>query len=84
LTDALAIEFDTKTSYDKHDPDTLFNRHLSVIVNNPNTASEIDSIGWNDNPINYNDQTDENYVDKAAIRIEYLNKMLRIFINDEP
>lgn len=72
------------TNYDKHDPDTNFNRHLSVIVNSPNTANEIDTIGWNDDPMNYNDFFGENYIENAKIKIEYLDKMLRVFINDEP
>jgi len=32
IDNSLAIELDSKYSYDKNDPDTINGRHLSVIV----------------------------------------------------
>lgn len=54
IQNSLAIEFDSKYSPDKKDPTTKHNRHLSVIVDNDNLADESKSIGWNNNPLNYN------------------------------
>ena len=54
IKNSLAIEFDTNYNFDKNDPNTINNRHLSVIVNDNNEANELDSIGWNDNPVNFN------------------------------
>lgn len=56
IKNSLAIEFDSKYSYDKNDPETSEGRHLSVIVDTDNTGDEVRSIGWNDSPINYNQQ----------------------------
>ena len=38
-----------------------------MIVGQNNEANECDSIGWNDNPVNYNDEEGENYINNAEV-----------------
>ena len=54
MTNVFAIEFDTWANEDLNDPITTIERHISVIVQ-PGVASanEINSIAWNDNPLNF-------------------------------
>lgn len=54
IENSIALEFDSQYSEDKSDPITTNNRHLSFIPAKINLAHESNSIAWNNNPINYN------------------------------
>lgn len=54
MSNVFAIEFDTWANEDLNDPITQVERHISVIVKpGQASANEIDSIAWNDNPVNF-------------------------------
>lgn len=54
MSNAFAIEFDTWANEDLNDPIVMTERHISVIPSKGvATANEIDSIAWNDNPVNF-------------------------------
>ena len=51
---ALAVEFDTFTNTEQHDPDWVGERHLSVIIRKgENYGDEADRLAWNYRPLNF-------------------------------
>lgn len=51
---ALAIEFDTFTNIEQHDPDYEGERHISVIIRKgENYGDEYDRLAWNYRPVNF-------------------------------
>ena len=54
MSNVFAIEFDTWADEDLNDPITVIERHISVIATKGlASANEVDSIAWNDNPLNF-------------------------------
>ena len=82
LSNVFAIEFDTWFNEDLNDPMTDIERHISVIATPGQAeANEAQSIAWNDRPVNFKNEMEEGFVSNPEIRIEYLNKNLRVYVN---
>lgn len=70
ISNAVAIEFDTWTNQDINDPDTSEERHISVIIKKGNAdANEVNSIAYNDKPINYKSDRFEGFVSNPRFKI---------------
>jgi len=83
INNVVAVEFDTMYDAQTNDPSTPLERHISIIIKKGAAdANEVNSYGFNSQPLNFKDNTSENYISSPTVRIEYLNNNLRVFIND--
>jgi hypothetical protein len=82
-SNALAIEFDTWYNPTNNDPTNSVERHISVIIKSGSADNnEVNSIAWNDKPLNFKSDKFEGFLNNPTFRIEFLNRNLRVFINN--
>ena len=83
VMNSISVEFDTVFNKDKNDPDITLERHVSLmVVNGQNLGDEANSYARNENPLNFKNSESSNFISKPTIKIQYLNKNVRVFINN--
>lgn len=83
INNAFAVEFDTYSNPENNDPTPAYDRHISIIAQKgANQANEANSMAHNDNVINFNSKSDENYKANAKFKIKYMEGKLSVYIND--
>jgi hypothetical protein len=83
IENALAIEFDMRVNSEVNDPDVPEQRHISIIAKKGTAdAQEVNVIGWNDAPFNFNGPEYENFMKNPKIEIRYIKGKLVIYLNE--
>jgi len=80
ISNAFAVEFDT--SNNDNDPIIPNQSHISAIAT-PGVAdaSEANSIGWNDSPVNFNNPNLQGFIANPLITIRYMGNTLTVYVN---
>jgi hypothetical protein len=80
---SVAVEFDAVSNQAKNDPNTDIERHVSLIsINGENDADEANSIARNENPLNFKNAENSNFISTPIVKVQYLNQNWRVFINN--
>jgi len=83
IMNSVAVEFDAVANQAKNDPNTAIETHVSLIsVIGQNQADETYSIAQNQNPANFKNAENANFINQPIIKIQYLNQNWRVFINN--
>ena len=82
VMNSIVVEFDAVTNAAKNDPKNTIERHISLIaVNGQNLADETYAIARNENPLNFKNAENSNFLQNPTIKIQYLNDNWRVFMN---